>query len=153
MNRRLKQAVVVVVIGFAAAQLIRPDRANPAIDARRTIQAQPGTSGLANILDRSCRDCHSNRTVWPWYAKVAPVSWAMAYGVRKGRTALNFSEWTAYQPQQQGALLALSCEDVSTGKMPGPWTLLHPEAKLSAQDIDTICTAARQAEAVAAGRF
>jgi hypothetical protein len=152
-NRRLKQAAVVVVIGFAAAQLIRPDRANPAIDASRTIQAQRGTSGLASILDRSCRDCHSNRTVWPWYTKVAPVSWAMAYGVRNGRMAVNFSEWTDYQPQQQGALLALSCDDVSTGKMPGPWTLLHPEAKLSTRDIDTICSAARQAEAVAARRF
>ncbi len=153
MNRRLKHAVVVVVVGFAAAQIIRPDRANPAIDASRAIEAQVGMSGLASILDRSCRDCHSNRTVWPWYTKVAPVSWAMAYGVRKGRTAVNFSEWTAYQPQQQGTVLALSCEDVSTGKMPGPWTLLHPETKLSTRDIDTICSAARQAEAVAARRF
>ena len=77
----------------------------------------------------------------------------MAYGVRKGRMAVNFSEWTAYQPEQQATLLALSCEDASKGKMPGPWTLLHPEAKLSTRDIQTICSAARQAEAVAARRF
>lgn len=153
MNRRLKQAVVVVAIGFAAAQLIRPDRANPAVYASRTIEAQPGTGGVASVLDRSCRDCHSNRTLWPWYTKVAPVSWAMAYGVAKGRMAVNFSEWTAYRREQQATLLALSCEDASTGKMPGPWTLLHPEAKLSSRDIDTICSAARQAEAVAARGF
>jgi hypothetical protein len=149
----MKQAAVVVVIGFAAAQLIGGDGRNPATDPGLTMQAQPGASRLASILDRSCKDCHSNRTVWPWYTKVAPVSWAMAYSVKKGRTAVNFSEWAAYRPQQQRTLLALSCEDVSTGKMPGPWTVLHPEAKLSPQDIDTICSAARQADAVAARRF
>jgi hypothetical protein len=152
-NRRLKQAVVVVGVGFAAAQLIRPDGANPTIAASRTIQAQAEPGALASILERSCRDCHSNRTQWPWYTRVAPVSWAMAYGVRKGRMAVNFSEWTAYQPEQQATLLALSCEDASKGKMPGPWTLLHPEAKLSTRDIQTICSAARQAEAIAARRF
>jgi hypothetical protein len=153
MNRRLKHAVVAVVIGFAAAQLIGVERSNPATDARRTIQAQPGTLPLARILERSCRDCHSNATRWPWYTQVAPVSWAAAYGVRKGRMAVNFSEWAAYQPTERAGLLAASCADVSTGKMPGPWTLLHPEAKLSAQDIDTICSAARQAEVVSARGF
>ncbi len=144
MSRRLKQAGVVLVIVFAAAQIVRPDRTNPATDVRRTIQARVTTaSGLGPVLDRSCRDCHSNRTVWPWYTRIAPVSWAMAYGVRAGRKAVNFSEWAAYQPEEQQRLLADSCQDASTGKMPGAWTLLHPEAKLSTRDIDTICGAAR----------
>jgi len=65
MNRRLQQAAVVFVVIVAAAQLFRPERANPAIDASRTIQAHPGTaSGLVAVLDRACGDCHSNRTVW-----------------------------------------------------------------------------------------
>ncbi len=154
MSRRLKQAGVVLVLVFAAAQLIRPDRANPAIGAGHTIEARLGTaSGLATVLDRSCRDCHSNRTVWPWYTKIAPVSWAMAYGVTAGRKAVNFSEWEAYQPARQRKLLVESCQDASKGRMPGPWTLLHPEARLSTRDIDTICGAARQAEALAANRF
>jgi cytochrome c5 len=64
MSRRVKQAAVVFVIVFAAAQLVRPERANPATDATRTIQAHVGTtSELAAVLDRSCRDCHSNNTV------------------------------------------------------------------------------------------
>jgi Haem-binding domain len=148
MSRRLKQAVVVFVVVFAAAQFIRPERENPATDASRTIQAHVGTaSGLVAVLDRSCRDCHSNGTVWPSYTQIAPVSWLMAYGVTKGRTAVNFSEWAAYPPEVQRTLLSASCLDVSDGKMPGPYTLLHPETRLSAQDIETICAAARQAEA------
>jgi len=147
-SRRLKQAAVVFVVVFAAAQLIRPERANPATDASRTIQAHEGTTReLVAVLDRACRDCHSNRTVWPWYTQIAPVSWLMASGVSKGRKAVNFSEWAAYPPEQQRKLLVDACQDASEGKMPGPYTLLHPETRLSAQDVETICAAARQAEA------
>lgn len=151
MSRRLKQAAVVLVAVFATAQLVRPDRANPATDASRSIQAQVGTaSGLVAVLDRACRDCHSNGTVWPWYTQVAPLSWLMAYGVRNGRQAVNFSEWAAYPPELQRTLLSASCRDASEGKMPGPYTLLRPETRLSAQDVETICAAARKAQADAA---
>ena len=150
MTKRLKQALVVFVVVFAAAQLVRPERANPATDPSRTIQAHVGTtSGLAAVLDRSCRDCHSNATVWPRYAQIAPVSWLMAAGVAKGRDAVNFSEWGAYPPDVQRMLLSASCQDVSNGKMPGLYSLVRPYTRLSPQDIETICTAARQADAQA----
>ena len=152
MNRRLKQAAVVFVVVFASAQLVRPDRANPPTDVSRTIQAHVGTTnGLVAILDRACSDCHSNATVWPWYTHVAPLSWLMASAVAEGRDAVNFSEWGTYSPDQQRTLLAASCDDASTGRMPGPWTLLHREARLSPQDVETICTASRQADARGAG--
>jgi hypothetical protein len=70
--------------------------------------------------------------------------------VAEGRKAVNFSEWAGYQPEAQRTLLWASCQDVSSGKMPGPYTLLRPETRLSPQDIETICAAARQAEANAA---
>jgi len=147
-SRRLKQAAVVFAIAFAAAQLVRPERANPATDPSRTIQAHVGTAnGLVAVLDRACRDCHSNATVWPWYTQIAPVSWLMAYGVTKGRNAVNFSDWAAYSAEQQRLLLAVSCDDARSGKMPGPYTLLHPETRLSDRDIETICAATQNAEA------
>ena len=153
MNRRLKQAAIILIAVLAAAQLVRPERANPATDASHTIQADPGTaSGLVAILDRSCRDCHSKGTVWPWYTQIAPVSWLMAYGVTAGRKAVNFSEWASYPPRRQRALLSASCQDASTGKMPGPYTLVRPETRLSAQDIETICAAAWKAEAESADK-
>jgi heme-binding protein len=151
MNKRLKQVGVVLVVAFAAAQLVRPDRANPATDPTRTIQAHPGTSSrLAAVLDRACRDCHSNDTVWPRSAQVAPASWLMAYSVSKGRQAVNFSEWGAYAPDVQRMLLAASCDDVSNGKMPGIYTVVRPETRLSPEDVNTICAAARQTAVQAA---
>jgi hypothetical protein len=147
-RRRLKQGAVVIVVPFAAAQLVCPDRTNPPTDTGRTIQAQVGTaSALAAVLDRSCRDCHSNATVWPPVAKVAPLSWVMARAVAEGRKAVNFSEWGGYPLVAQRTLLSASCEDVSRGKMPGPYTLVRPETKLSPQDVETICAASRQAAA------
>ena len=144
MSRRLNQAAVIVIVGVAAAQFVRPDRSNPPIDASRTVQAQVGaTSGLAAVVDRSCRDCHTNATVWPKFASVAPLSWLMAYGVTKGREAVNFSEWASYSPDQQRLLLAVSCDDVTSGKMPGAYTLVRPETRLSAGDVETVCAAMR----------
>ena len=153
MTRKLKQASIVFVVVFAAAQLVRPARANPATDSSRTIQAHVGTTtGLAAVLDRSCRDCHSNATVWPSYTQIAPLSWLMASAVTNGRNAVNFSEWGTYSPDVQRMLLSASCQDVSNGKMPGLYTLVRPETRLSPQDNDTISTAARAgAQALAGG--
>ena len=151
MRTHVKQAAAVFVILFAAAQLIRPDRANPATDATRTIHAHVGTTReLAAVLDRSCGDCHSNNTKWPWYTQLAPLSWLMAGAVTEGRKAVNFSEWASYPADVQRVLLLASCEDATSGTMPGPYTLVRPDTKLSPSDIETICAASRQAEANAA---
>jgi hypothetical protein len=151
MSKRLKQAALVFVVVLAAAQLVRPGRANPPTDPSRTIQAQVGTaSGLATVLDRSCGDCHSSATAWSsWYTQVAPLSWLMAHEVAAGREAVNFSDWAAYSPAQQQKLLALSCDDAKNDKMPGPYTFFKPEARLSPEDVETICRTSRQTEAKA----
>jgi hypothetical protein len=148
MSKRFEQGLIVLVVVFAAAQLIRPERSNPPIDAGRTFRAHAAdTNELAGVLDRSCRDCHSNETAWPWYTGIAPVSWLMTYGVQRGRQSVNFSEWATYQPERQRALLDESCRDATAGKMPGAYAWLRPETRLSAEDIETICAAARQADA------
>ena len=144
--RRLKRVAIAFVVLLIAAQLFRPERKNPPIDASHTIQADIGASGIVPILNRSCGDCHSYATEWRWYTGVAPLSWAMSYGVNYGRRAVNFSEWSTYSPEQRRGLLAASCYDAQTGKMPGLYTLFRRETRLSAQDIEAICAASRQTE-------
>jgi hypothetical protein len=148
MSKSLKIAVIVfgtLVVLFSAAQLIRPERTNPATNASQTIQAHVGTkSGLVDILNRACRDCHSNETVWSNYTQVAPMSWLVAYGVGQGRKAVNFSEWGTYSLEQQRSLLTVACQDVTSGKMPGSaYTTFYPAARLSAHDVEAICAAVR----------
>ena len=156
MSRRLKQValavVVVLIAAIAVAQLVRPERTNPAIDGTRTLQAQVGaTSELVAVVDRACGDCHSNQTVWSRYTSAAPVSWVIARSVTEGRRVLNFSEWATYPPAARRALLAASCQDAATGRMPmRAFLLVRPEARLSPRDVQTICAAAREGEPRAA---
>ena len=154
MWRRLKKVaiafVAVVAVAFAAAQLVRPERTNPATDSTRTIHAHAGPA-LVAVLDRACGDCHSNATVWTRYTQVAPLSWVIVRGVTEARKVLNFSEGGAYSPSDQRDLLHASCRDATDGSMPmRPYLALRPEARLSAQDVQTICEASRQADANAA---
>jgi len=146
MSRRLKQAAVVATALLALAQLAQPARENPRVDPDHAIRAWT-SSELGEVLDRGCRDCHTNATVWPWYARIAPVSWLMAYGVRAGRRAVNFSEWDRYSSEQQHALLVASCHDVTEGTMPGAYSVLHPETRLAARDVATICAASAEPQA------
>ena len=143
--KRLKRAAIVLIVLLAAAQLVRPNRASPPTDPGRAFQAAVApTSPLPAVLERSCADCHSNATVRSWYAEIAPLSWLMARTVAEARKAVNFSEWAAYPPDVQRTLLSVSCDDATSGRMPGPYTLLRPQAKLSPRDVETICAAARQ---------
>jgi len=143
MTRRCVFVAVGLVAVVAAAQFVRLSVANPPTDPARTIGAHASRE-VSAILDRSCRDCHSNATVWPRYAKVAPLSWLMSYAATKGRRAVNFSEWSTYPPDVRRMLLEASCQDASAGKMPGVYASLQPETRLSARDVETICLAARQ---------
>ncbi len=152
MSRRLIRIAIILIVVLVAAQLIRPDQTNPPTDPARTIQAQMTKAPqLAAVLDRACNDCHSNDVVWPRFAQFAPLSWLMTYAVIEGRKAVNYSEWASYRPELQRALLSASCRDASTGKMPGAYTLVRPDTRLSPSDVETICAAARQLEAHRAG--
>jgi heme-binding protein len=100
MKRLWKLMFLAFLFMMFAIQLVRPSISNPAVDpAREITAAHPMTPEVAAILQRSCNDCHSNRTVWRWYSIVAPASWLVSHDVREGRDALNLSEWTRYAPQ------------------------------------------------------
>jgi hypothetical protein len=98
------------------------------------------SSEPALVLVRACGNCHSNRTDWPWYSHVAPVSWWIAGHVHEGRQRLNFSEWETYSRWQRRDKLESICGLISTGKMP-PWQYIsmHPEAKLTEAEKKAVC--------------
>ena len=97
-------------------------------------------SDAGKVLAQACGNCHSNQTEWPWYSHVAPLSWWIQSHVGKGREELNFSKWTDYSPRQRRAKLDSICGLISTGRMP-PWsyTMLHPEARLTAKEKKSVC--------------
>jgi hypothetical protein len=92
------------------------------------------------ILDRSCRDCHSDDTEWPLYARIAPTSWLLANHVREGREQMNFSEWGTMDSDAEKDILIEVCRQVKKGKMPvWSYTLIHRSAALSQDDVKALC--------------
>ncbi len=145
MKRKLFRIVTwVLLIGaacFAVMQFFGPAKTNPAIDSSQAIDSRlPVTPPVAAILDRSCNDCHSNKTRWPWYSSVAPVSWLVIDHVNEGRQNLNFSEWGRYTQRDVDGLLKQICREAKTGAMPlNSYTPLHRSSRLSAEDIKILC--------------
>lgn len=137
----LKWVVVIVLVVFLGLQFVRPARTNPAVDQSQTVHARLQVNPqVASILDRSCQDCHSNSTRWPWYSNVAPVSWFVIDHVNHGRTHLNFSEWGRLDGRQATKKLEEICEEVQDGAMPlESYTKIHWGAKLSPDDVTTLC--------------
>lgn len=140
-RRILKWTVIVLAVGFVAIQFVRPARTNPAIDESQTVNSITHvTPEVTAILDRSCRDCHSNKTVWPWYTQIAPVSWWLSNHVNEGRHNLNLSEWGKLPRDRQDRKLRQMCDEVTEGQMPlSSYLPVHPAARLSEQDKKTLC--------------
>ncbi len=137
----VKWVLISLVCLFILIQLKRPARTNPAVDESQTIEARTQmTPQVKDILDRACRDCHSNKTEWPWYTNVAPISWWITGHVNEGRSNLNLSEWGKLDKDRQDKKLRQICDEIQDAAMPLPSYLpMHPKAKLSEQDKKTLC--------------
>jgi hypothetical protein len=140
LKKKLRWIGTSAVIFFVLIQFIRPERSNPSFEQSLAIAAHVVfTPPVSNVIKTSCFDCHSNETRWPWYSYVAPVSWLVADDVTTGRRHLNFSEWGRYPRSKKVLKLGQIYERVSKGEMPLPkYLYMHPDAKLSAADRDSI---------------
>jgi hypothetical protein len=136
MLKALKWSGSALVVLLAVAQFIQPARTNPPSDAARAIDSHVEMDPeVSATLDRACYDCHSNATHWPWYSKVAPVSWFLVSHVNDGRRHLNFSDWAKYDRSKAAKKMQEIDEEVTNKAMPlSSYTLLHPEARLSDQE-------------------
>jgi len=129
-GRVVKWAAIAFCVAFIAIQLVPVSRTNPPVEGDFR-----GSTEVVSVLRRACYDCHSNQTVWPWYSRVAPVSWVIAHDVNEGRAELNFSTWDQLSTEKQAKAMKESGKEVAEGEMP-TWyyVVLHPEARLSAND-------------------
>lgn len=141
MKTALKIIAAVILLAIVGIQFVRPERTNPPVKSEATLGATASVPGEVNsILERSCNDCHSNATTWPWYSNVAPVSWSVIEHVDHGREELNFSEWGTYSAERRQRKLEEICEEVTERHMPHPQYLwIHWDAELSESEIKTLC--------------
>lgn len=139
----LKWSLGTLVGGFILIQLIptwllqknSPVIAEPTWDSPQTRE----------LAQRACFDCHSNETVWPWYSRIAPVSWLVTFDTIRGRRHLNFSEWGVAGASEEGEEgeyeeeefeggegAEESAELIQSGEMPPRiYLLMHGNANLT----------------------
>ena len=134
MGRKLLIGGAGLAAAFLAIQLVPVARENPPVEGDVEAPAE-----VASILRRACYDCHSHETRWPWYSRVAPVSWIVASDVRDGRRHLNFSRWNRLDEGKRAHALEEIVEEVQTGEMPlKAYRVTHPGAELTAADVETL---------------
>lgn len=142
MKKIIKIVLIILAVVFIVIQFFRPERiTTELVTENHIIKKLNVPESVQIILKRSCYDCHSSHTVWPWYSNIAPVSWLVADDVRKGRAKMNFSEWGKLSVSKQEKKLTDICDMISEDKMPlRNYLLLHPDARLSQQEKDILCS-------------
>jgi hypothetical protein len=141
----MKKAILIIVgvlaAGLIIIQFFPPEKneviANPGNDIAFQVQIP---ADVKKSLVNACYDCHSGRTVYPFYNRIAPVSWILANHVREGKEQLNFSEWSTYSKRDRIKLLTAICDEVTAGTMPlKGYVFMHSKAVLNENQIEAIC--------------
>jgi len=126
---------MVLLIAFVVIQFFRPTKNKAEGMSKNDISTlYPVPEDVQNILKTSCYDCHSNNTVYPWYAEVQPVAWWLNSHIQDGKKDLNFSEFASYRIRRQYKKLEEVNELVKKDEMPlDSYLWIHKNAKLSEQ--------------------
>jgi Haem-binding domain len=141
MKKVLKIVAIVLFFAFVVIQFFRPDFTNPPVTQAETLEATTQVpENVQAILKRSCKDCHSNETTYPWYSKIQPSAWFLKSHIDDGRRELNFSKWSTYEARRKKRKLDEVCEQVNEKMMPLPSYLwVHWSAKLSDEEAKILC--------------
>jgi hypothetical protein len=137
----LKRTIIMFLFGGAsmvllASLLVHPNGPVKAIQSNEPLLAGAEIDpAVKAMLERSCQNCHSEKTDWPIYSYIAPMSWLVEGDVSQARAHMNLSRWGDYSLEEKEQLLASIGAVVRSGKMPpARYTAIHTYAKLSAED-------------------
>lgn len=133
MKKVFKWILIILLIVFVLIQFIRPAKNksdSKSANDISTLYAVPDS--VESILKVVCYDCHSNNTVYPWYAEIQPVTWWLNNHIVDGKKDLNFSEFTKYRIRKQYIKFDEINKLVKGNVMPlASYTWVHTNAKLS----------------------
>lgn len=132
----IKKILAVLLIALVVIQLFHPKRNKSEGDQPNYIgNSFSVPDDIKSILARSCNDCHSNNSDYPWYANVQPVAWWLNHHIKKGKSEINFDEFTNKSLRFQYHKFEEITEQVKEGKMPiKSYTWTHNDAVLSEAD-------------------
>jgi Haem-binding domain len=99
-------------------QFIHPEK-NLSDDRTNDISTKyPVSDNVKQVLEVACNDCHSNKTVYPWYSNIQPVAWILDHHIVDGKRHFNFSTFTKMPIAVQNHKLEEMVEQVEKKEMP-----------------------------------
>jgi hypothetical protein len=141
----LKNRIRAFALGAAGVVVLASALVHPSGKVKAVKSDNPLLAGVEvdpevfEILHRSCQNCHSEKTEWPWYSHIAPMSWLVEGDVSQARSHMNLPHWSDYTVEEQQDLLARIGSVVRSGEMPpGRYTMIHSNAKLSSAERDNV---------------
>lgn len=142
MKKAIKIAAVVIVLGFITIQFFGIDKTNPPVVESETLESAVAVSpDVSLIMGRACNDCHTNKTIYPWYSNVQPSGWFLKDHIDEGREELNFSKFNTFEKKKKIRKLEEVCSEVESGQMPLPsYTWIHRGAILTESEKAAICS-------------
>ncbi len=140
MKKALRLTLLGLAGGLLGMQFVRSPRNEGDPEGPSSIVAQQAVPvPVKQILQRACYDCHSNRTVYPWYASVQPVGWWLNQHVTEAKAELNFSEFAAYDTKRAVRKLQATADEVHDRGMPlKSYLLIHRDARLTDAEVTLV---------------
>ena len=126
-----KTVILSVASFFILGQFIPVDKSNP--ESTGEIVAE---KDVKSIFEKSCYDCHSNKTVWPSYSKIFPISFFVSKHVKEGREELNFSEWENLSLKKKKTKSTEVIEEIESNEMPPKlYLVFHKKSSVGSEEL------------------
>ena len=137
----IKKILIGLLLVLVVLQAFRPAKNISADTTNDISKSYPVPEEVKTILTKSCFDCHSNNTVYPWYAEIQPVAWWLNDHVKEGKREINFNEFSTYRIGRQYKKLEECLKLVKENEMPlESYTIIHKNAVLSDTEKQTLST-------------
>jgi hypothetical protein len=136
----IRKILLILLVALLLIQFIRPTRnISEGKSENHLSNKYTLPTNVSGILEKSCYDCHSNNTVYPWYTNIQPLGLWLQNHVNEGKKELNFSEFLAYSPKKARHKMDEVIEMIKEGEMPlKSYTLIHKNATLSSEEKTTL---------------
>jgi Haem-binding domain len=127
-----KKIMIGLLVILVILQFVRPTKNESGNTTNDISTKYPMPDSVKMIINKSCADCHSNKTEYPWYASVQPLYFWLDHHVVEGKSELNFNEFASYRIGKQNHKLKEVIEQIQKDEMPmSSYTVIHKEAKLT----------------------
>lgn len=147
--KTLKKILVFLLVVLVIAQFFGPEKNDGEMTSVAAFVSETNPpEDVKKVLETTCYDCHSDKTVYPWYSNITPVNYWLDDHIKDGKKHLNFSKWSSYSLKKKEHKMDELYEEVEKGEMPlDSYTWTHADANLTQEQIDAVVTWGKKVQA------